>query len=513
MNGAMAGGRWLEFAGAWGMLMLLAGTLRAGTRPPAVAGQFYPSDRRELTRLVDGYLKAADPAQMPAPVLALLVPHAGYPYSGPTAAFGYKLLSGRKLDTVILLGNSHRYPLRKGAVYLEGEFLTPLGNFAVNTRLAQKLVAASPYLQADSEPHRLEHSLEVQLPFLERTAGRCRIVPILMGEASLEACRQIGETLAAALRELNLAEKTVIIASSDLSHYPPAAEARRLDQAFLAELAEMDPEKLAARVARLEKEPVPDLACVICSQQALYTAIYAARALGANQARVLNYTNSGERTGERGRSVGYAAAAFYRAAGAAQTKTAAPKADPAPEPGFSLDADDRKTLLALARQSIENVLQNGRLLEYRTNDPELIRPAAVFVTLTSAGRLRGCIGTTAAEEPLARAVIRLAAAAAFQDPRFNPVRAAELPGLKIEISVLSPLRRAASFKEIKPGLHGVTVRRDGRTGLFLPQVWEQIPDRAEFLTELCRQKTGLNPEAWKEPETELLVFTVFSFQE
>jgi hypothetical protein len=240
--------------------------------------------------------------------------------------------------------------------------------------------------------------------------------------------------------------------------------------------------------------------------------MYAAKELGADKAQILHYENSGDVTGDRTRVVGYGAAAFYKKGTALESGKNKSKTEKKMS-GFDISEKNQKELLKVARLSIENNLKTKQYSNYKTSDPELLTPAAVFVTLTINGNLRGCIGTTEPHAPLYEAVNQLAVAAAVEDYRFAPLTLNELAKTRIEISVLSPLTKVASADEIKEGVNGVVVRRGGKSGLFLPQVWEQIPKKEEFLNELCWQKAGLEPAAWKDPQTELYTFTVFAFEE
>ncbi len=184
-----------------------------------------------------------------------------------------------------------------------------------------------------------------------------------------------------------------------------------------------------------------------------------------------------------------------------------------PVQSFSIKDSNQLILLQLARQAIASKTSGEKLPAFHSNDPEIKTPSAVFVTLTRDGKLRGCIGTTEPLWPMAEAVTRMAVAAAAEDYRFPPVTEKELNDIRIEISVLSPLARVKNSDEIRQNVHGVVARRNGRSGLFLPQVWEHFSKKEDFLFELCRQKAGLEPDAWRDPETELYVFTVFAFQD
>jgi AmmeMemoRadiSam system protein A len=233
----------------------------------------------------------------------------------------------------------------------------------------------------------------------------------------------------------------------------------------------------------------------------------------------LKQANSGDVSGDRKQVVGYGSVAFSKSGNGTPFNVnlgvvEKPDYIQTTDDDFSVSKDVQNELLNLVRQRI-TAEANGRPWSYTPPDslPELLKPAAVFVTLHKNGRLRGCIGTTAPRDPLWKIVEYMAYAAAFDDPRFQPVTAAELKDVDIEISVLSPMRKIASPSEIVPGRHGVVVRKGFRSGLFLPQVWEQLPDMEQFMGYLCAEKAGLPFDAWKGDGVELLVFTVHAFAE
>jgi hypothetical protein len=492
------------------LLLALSANLYAGVREPAVAGQFYPADSRELSQSVDTFLNAVPPQKIAGTLIALLAPHAGYVYSGQTAAYSYKMLADKKIDTVILIGNSHHVYLRKGAVVTDGRFKTPLGEIEINTALARHILSQTALLEENIEPHKPEHCIEVQLPFLQRTLHNFRIVPILLGDFSIDQCREIGEAVARSVQDTHRGDSVLLVASSDMSHYPSWANANMTDSAALKALRKFDPPALQATISELMSSGVPNLDCVFCGEKALYTAMFAARSLGANKAQIIFYTNSGNITGDKSRVVGYGAAVFVKTK--PQAMKVLPKS-PGKATGFSVSEKAQKQLLAIARQSIEYYLKNKTMLRLNITDSELLAPAAVFVTLTERGTLRGCIGTTSPADPLYEAVNRLAVAAAVEDYRFRPVTLSELKDVHIEISVLAPLEPVKNAGAIERNKHGVVVRRGGRSGLFLPQVWEHFTTKEDFLGDLCEQKAGLARDAWKDPDTKLFTFTVFAFEE
>jgi len=518
-------------------------------RMPAVAGSFYPSVKKELTGMVRNFLDASKPENLPpsSEIIAVLAPHAGYIYSGLTAAYSYKTIeranstSAKKprWDTVILVGNSHNFYLGKAAVFPAGSFITPLGEIEVDKELAVKIFSNKKYgnlFEPNPKAHEPEHSLEVQLPFIQMALGdKIKILPILLsGAISYDNVIKIGEALGETTRKYSAetGKKILLVASSDMSHFPTDEVAREADGEALEAIKTMDPMKLVSTTSARLRKNLNGLECVLCGEEAVVAVMTAAKNLGADEAKVLHYSNSSDASGDKSRVVGYGSVVFLKNSASKGSSTTMNfnkgKKNPAGKsPGgddFSISPKNQKILLALARKAIVERIRAKDTSPSKNDfsDEELMKPAAVFVTLTTKpeGMLRGCIGTTQATMPLYKAVWEMAQEAATGDPRFAPVSdEKELDKIKIEISVLSPLKRATSADEIIPDVHGVVVRRGIRGGLFLPQVWEHFhqgkPEqrKADFLGELCYQKAGLPRDAWREPATELYIFTVFKFEE
>ncbi len=276
-------------------------------RPPAVAGQFYPADPEQLASMVDGFLEGIEPT--PGRPIGLIVPHAGYIYSGPVAAYAYAELRGQHYDAVILIGPNHRLPDFAGiGVYPAGAFQTPLGTVPVDAELAQAILEADPSFQSDPQLHALEHSLEVQLPFLQRVLPGTPIVPILIGMPTQENAR----ALTAALNRVLPGRNVLLIGSSDLSHYPPYEEAVRVDWALLAAIETLDVAEFRRAAARSMSLGIPNMQTPCCGQQAIAVVMEVSRALGADRATVLHYANSGDvPEGRRDLVVGYGAVKFW----------------------------------------------------------------------------------------------------------------------------------------------------------------------------------------------------------
>ena len=460
-------------------------------RQAGVAGAFYPADANELRKMVDGFLAQAGAPAIQGSVVALISPHAGYEYSGAVAAHAYALVKGRKFERVVVIAPSHYEAFGFSAVFDGDAYVTPLGTVPVDKAFAAKLASMSPLIKLSSQGHgSREHALEDQLPFLQRTLGQFKLAPIIMGDQSYDTCRALGVALA----KLIQGSDTLIVASSDLSHFHTYDEAVKLDRKTLNAIQEWDYLSMSRNFATQVWEA--------CGGGPIIAAMIASERLGATEAILLKRANSGDVTGDRSRVVGYGALALVKAAGG----------HAAAAPPFSLTQGERDELLKLAKTSVETAVRERKMYDYAGSKAEaLMQERGAFVTLTEKGELRGCIGYVAPIKPLSLTVRDVAAYAATQDRRFSPVEPGELGQLQYEVSVLSPLRRVLDVKQIEVGKHGLVMRRGEREGLLLPQVpVEQHWDRATFLAETCR-KAGLAADAWKDAQTDIFMFTALVF--
>ncbi len=477
-----------------------AGAPPGRIREPAVAGLFYPADPKGLSATLDQLLAAA-PAQPIGKLRALVCPHAGYPYSGPTAGCSYKQLAGRDVRTVILMAPSH-YAVFDGVSVLDADaYRTPLGLVPISPKSAE-LAKVKPFCleprgrvrrppwtgqspkkageASDDTPETWEHSGEVQVPFLQKTLTNFSLVSLVFGRVDPEAVAQALSS--------RLDDQTVLIASSDLSHYHPYEQAKGLDTSCVKAICELDLGKLKDAEA--------------CGIGPITTLVHLAKMKGW-QARLLDYRNSGDTAGDKSGVVGYAAIAFFEPEAAAQFSDA-----------------ERKQLLALARRALEASVRTGKLPEPDIGDfpPEFALPKGSFVTLTKHGQLRGCIGNITPRLPLYQAIMENARAAALNDYRFDPVKPTELGELEIEVSVLSApqsLNFTSSddlLSKLRPNVDGVILKMGFHSATFLPQVWEKIPDKVAFLDQLS-QKAGCARGAWREPGTKVDVYQVGAFEE
>lgn len=497
-------------------------------RPPAVAGSFYPADPKELSALVDGLLSKASVATTSARVRAVIAPHAGYVYSGPVAASAYAALKGQQVSRVVVLAPSH-YAEFDGIAITPARYQTPLGVVDLDP-LCDRLASHSPFsyfppakVHAPSwqrpaqelRPDTFEHSLEVQLPFLQRSLRSFSLIPLV--------CGRVDPSRAADVLARELDEHTLLVASSDLSHYYPYDMARRLDTQCVQAICSLDFSRMRAQEA--------------CGKVPILIVMHIAKRFGWTPV-LLDYRNSGDTAGDKSRVVGYAAIAFYEA----MSQTPSPESERQAKGGgdsqvsatsepqkrknspeqtsATLTREEGLLLTKLARQALEEAVRHRRRLpvDVKSFPPALQEPRGCFVTLSEHGDLRGCIGHIFPQEPLCLAVVDNAWAAALEDPRFPPVAPHELANIKIEVSVLTvprPLEFSSPddlLAKLRPHRDGVVLKIGRAMATFLPQVWEQLPEKETFLAHLSR-KAGCAADAWRGPNVSVLIYEVQAFHE
>ena len=488
------------------LLFSVSNAFAGGVRQPAVAGAFYPADSLDLARMVAElftYSKISEPRVKPT---GMISPHAGYVYSGPVAASGYRQLKGYKYSTVVVISPSHREYFSHAAVYCSGAYSTPLGTVEVDSELADRIVnsAGGELVICSERGHRAgsrqmsEHSLEVQIPFLQAVLGSFKLVPIVMGDQSVACCRALAGALA---ETLGGRDDVLLVASSDLSHFHDYDEANRIDRKLISLVERYDYRSLRSALARGEVEA--------CGGVPVMAVMEACEKLGAGRVRIIGYANSGDITGEKSRVVGYLSALFYK------SDLLEKEAEHSSNSGgpMGLSENEKEYLLKLARQSIVNSVRGKPAPLPEMSAPVLAEKRGAFVTIKKKGELRGCIGYIVAVKPLAETVCEMAQAAALRDHRFSAVTEEELDELELEISVLTPLQEVKDVNSIEVGKDGLIIKRGHFQGLLLPQVPTEYGwDRATFLAQTCR-KAGLSPDAWKLEDTEISSFRAEVFGE
>lgn len=466
-------------------------------RESVIAGSWYPGNPAVLKKDIQHYLDAAKPPSVPGELRALIVPHAGYMYSGGVAAHAYRLLRDRPFERVVIVAPSHRARFKGASVYNLGGYRTPLGVVPLDHEVIDVLLQHSSLVRFVPEADVEEHSLEIQLPFLQVVLKEFRLTPIIMADQSLPFCEQLADLLCDTCRDLDV----LLIASSDLSHFHPYGEAKRLDKVVCDRVESFDPRALSRDLQVGE--------CEACGAGPMMTTMLAAKALGANKAKVLNYANSGDVAGDKRGVVGYLSAALFQNPSAAQAAHRERGALVGIDLG--LDEDEKQTLLDMARRAIKARCQNEPMPRLPSPSRKLAEKRGAFVCLHAGEDLRGCIGMIEAKGSLWETVRDMAVQAAFSDPRFCAVQADEIPDLDIEISVLTPLQPLNDMSRIEIGKHGLFIRKGYHSGLLLPQVavergWNGI----EFLEWTCK-KAGLAGDSWKDPEAEVFVFSADVF--
>lgn len=468
-------------------------------RNPAVAGAFYPSDRKELLNSLEGSFNRAK-VMLDQQPLAVVVPHAGYVFSGDVAAAGYKQIDrDRKFKHVFIIASSHTMYFEGASIYTQGDFITPLGKVKVDD-LGKDLDEKYSFINNNPEPHKREHSIEVQLPFLQYwLKNSFTIVPIVIGGQSQSTCKNLADALAPYFSEENL-----FVVSSDFSHYPNSSDATESDKLMADAILKNSSSSFITTKVIDESKGIPGLVTAMCGWTSMLTLLDITEERNDIAYRKILYQNSGDSPiyGDKSRVVGYSAIC------AIKTES---KVD---EIQFSLNEEEKIALLKIARKTITRYINDGKIDEIDKSklSANLLVEAGAFVTLKKAGQLRGCIGSFNPEKPLCEVVQSMTIASATEDYRFTPVNADENSSLEIEISVLTPLKKIKSVDEIVLGKHGIYIKKGSRSGTFLPQVANTAGwTLDDFLGHCAQDKAGIGWYGWK--DSELYIYEAIVFEE
>jgi MEMO1 family protein len=428
----------------------LTGKEEKMSREPIVAGQYYPSTSSQLRDMVRSFIDEKAEKQE---AIGAVLPHAGYVYSGAVAG---AVLSRVKLTgTVIIMGPSHTGRGEAFSVMAEGTWKTPLGEATIDSELAQKLLSVSRYLKADSLAHKYEHSVEVQLPFLQYLNKDIKFVPIVLGQGSGEVYKEIGKDIARTLRETQ--RDVLIIASSDMNHYETQEATRKKDGQAIEAMLALDEDELLRRVTKFDIS--------MCGYAPATALISAAKELGAGNAELVKYQTSGDVSGDYAAVVGYAGIIILK-----------------PSP-----------LVKLAKNAVETYIKEGRRFSPQAIEAGMNEQAGVFVCIKKAGELRGCIGTfEPTRKNIAEETVSNAISSATQDPRFPRVQSSELKDLAYTVDVLTSPEPVSGKEELDPRKYGVIVEAGYRRGLLLPDL--EGVDTVDYQIEICRQKAGIGPD-------------------
>ncbi|MFC1815964.1 AmmeMemoRadiSam system protein B [Thermodesulfobacteriota bacterium] len=472
-------------------------SVRAETvRQPVWAGRFYEADPSELGQDIDRLTSKAQKTRIQIPknkrLRAIIMPHAGYIYSGWTAAHAARVLPADQFSKVILLGPDHRIGFKSAAICDVTAYETPLGRINLHKDSA-KLRLRPDLFQPLPVSQDKEHSLEVILPFLQHYLDDFQLVPVIVGHGDVPRISNALDSI--------IDSDTLLVVSSDLSHFLSYSEAVVRDRETIDEIVNLKPDKLVKTDNRA------------CGKVPLLILTEIARRHHW-QPVLLHYSNSGDTAGGRSRVVGYATIAFLGDLSMENKDNSSAQ--------FS-DAQGQ-VLVKLARKTIMDKLGSGASepasedLLPALRDDRFKLHCGTFVTLKIKGQLRGCIGNLKSTEAVLDGVKRNAVNAAFHDPRFSPLSKDELDRTEIEVSILTEPQPLAFrdgqdlIKKLRAHVDGVIIRKGHASATFLPQVWEQLPRPEDFLTRLC-MKAGLPSDAWKNSELEVLTYQVQYFEE
>ncbi len=471
-------------------------TIFSQTRKPTVSGTWYPSNKKELNKMLADFFKNVnlEKEQKNIQPFGIVSPHAGFIYSGQVAAYGYSFLQNKKFDTVILLGSSHHYLENVISIYNGNFYKTPLGNVPIDKEFTSLMIKKDKQIVFSETIHEPEHSLEAQIPFLQYQMKDFKIVPILTSTNDFSLLDKMADILIDILEKSK--KKILLVNSTDMSHFHDYEKACQIDRGTIDLILEKEWDVL--------KNNILSNRCELCGYYSFYIFQKVMEHFQKGDGILLKYANSGDAMGDTNsnRVVGYCSIVF-------------PEKGEEKMENFTLSKDEEKYLLNLARTSIEYYLKNRKQYIPSKPDMEVMnRELAVFVTLNKNHNLRGCIGQLVAGEPLYIAIANMANSAAFNDYRFGPVSENELENIDIEISILTPPERIFDIEKIRMGIDGVWIKKGFSSGVFLPQVATETGwDRKTFLENLCAHKAGLSKDAYLDKDTEVNVFQVYKFKE
>ncbi|MCX6256532.1 MAG: AmmeMemoRadiSam system protein B [Bacteroidia bacterium] len=467
-------------------------------REPAVAGQFYPDGKAALTDTLKAMFGRAVTKLSDKPVIAIIAPHAGYVFSGDVAASSYNQIEKKTYKNIFVIGSSHKMLFDGASVYSSGNFITPLGTVKVDMDLCRKLISDNPCFTGNIEAHLGEHTIEVQLPFLQYLLGNdLNLVPIVIGTQTAKTCQLIANAIKPYFNDDNL-----FVFSTDLSHYPGYSDAQISDRKITGAVMTNSPDKFLQTIKEIEAMNIPNLQTTMCGWTSILTLLDITRDMPGISFKMVAAKNSGDsHFGDKSRVVGYAAIAV--------------ESDRPQEKSTLKDfltPTEKKALLKIARQTITEYIVHGKVPEVdkKSITTGMLQSCGAFVTLTENGQLRGCIGDFSADKSLYQTVQEMAVAASTRDNRFRRVSADEIDKLDIEISALTPMKKIKSIDEIVLGRDGIYIKKGISGGTFLPQVATETGwTKEEFLGHCAQDKAGIGWNGWKDADIFIYQAIVF----
>jgi len=463
-------------------------------RQPFAAGKFYPGDKDTLEIILSQLFARCKKSPGNWNVRAIISPHAGYQFSGGVAASAFSAIPKDAVyKNIFIIGSSHVMYFNGASVYNCGDYITPLGKVPVNKEIANKLINDNKVFKFPMSAHIQEHSIENQLPFIQYYFKVIpTIVPVIIGTDDENTVKKVAE----ALRPWFTPENLFVI-SSDFSHYPSYKDANENDKLTALSIISGDPKTFLKTLSDNSAKQIPGLVTSMCGWTSGLTLLYLAEGDHNLEIKLIDYANSGDsKVSGKAEVVGYNALVMI------DKKIKVNHADGS-ESSFTITAEEKKQLFAIAKGSIQSMLNHNGIfaIDEKSIPENLKKPMGAFVTLKINGVLRGCIGRFISSEPLFKVVQESAISSAFEDPRFSPITKNEYKNTEIEITVIGPLKRIKNINEIVLGKHGIYIKKDNRSGTMLPQVaTENGWTVEEFLGFTSRDKAGLGWDGWKDAE-------------
>jgi AmmeMemoRadiSam system protein B/AmmeMemoRadiSam system protein A len=463
-------------------------------RQPFAAGRFYSGDKETLTKDMSILFENCKKSPPNLNVRAIISPHAGYVFSGEIAAAAFSSIPRNTVyKNIFIIASSHVMYFDGASVYNSGDYITPLGKLPVNKEIANKLIIENKVFQFPTDAHVQEHSIEVQLPFIQTYFTELPpIVPIIIGTDNENTIKKIAEALKPYFKPENL-----FVISSDFSHYPSYKDAVENDRLTAESIISGNPKTFLNTIRKNSEKNIKGLVTSMCGWTSGLTLLYLTEGDSHIEYRLIDYSNSGDSPyGNKDEVVGYNAIAVI-------SKTKSPEENHGDESEFSFSKEEKALLFKIAKNSIHSMLYNKKRYEPEAKDmpPKLMQQYGAFVTLKINGELRGCIGRFISSEPLYKVVGESAVSSAFEDPRFSPLTKEEYEKTSMEITVLGPLKRIHNINEIVLGKHGIYIKKGSSAGTMLPQVAiENNWTVEEFLGYTSRDKAGIGWDGWKDAE-------------
>ena len=470
--------------------------IKGTIRKAYAAGTFYPKEPATLNSELEKYLGKVEKLPSDNKLRMLVLPHAGIQYSGLTDAWGAKQLSGEKYSKVIILGVSHKYSYSHAAIFAEGAWETPLGTIQIDSETGTKLLSQKNNVIIDEAKHIDDHNLEIPLLFIQKVLSDFKIIPIMLGNQSEDVVDYLAFKIASIIDD-----ETLLVISTDLSHYPNWEDAEKADRRVIDAIVTGKQSEFERAVKVNAQHKYAGLSTSACGFNAVKVGLRVAEILDFEEVKELHSTNSGDVTGEKDSVVGYTSIAFWSDDNI---------------PIISLDERAKKEALKLARSTLEAYYKGNAIEEdYTPFSADLLQPIGAFVTLTNKEELRGCIGSFEPEDPVYKVIQSVVISAATKDKRFQSVTKEELPEINIEISTMSPQKLIKNWQDIEIGKHGVRIILNGKSGTLLPQVaTDNNWNLTTFLETICWQKMGLqDKECYKNASAKIFTYETDIFSE